>query len=228
MYKTMLITKRLAIPSFAVASSYWIYKNTLSDKLIAFEASTPEKDLVGTVDYVFDKFTRNKKLIYGDKDTLPGFKPYEGIMTASLTAMSKDGMTVDLSQVEKYANDLVEQRVTGVFVNGTSGQSVSLTIEERKQILEAWMNTKAVKSGKLTIIPHIGSNSMLETLELTDHAVSLGVFAIGVMPPSYFKPGNAKQAAELCIHVAQRHPTVPVYYYHIPSMTGVNVSCCDT
>lgn len=149
-------------------------------------------------------------------------------MTASLTAMSEDGLTVDLSQIEKMANDLVSQGVTGAFVNGTSGQSLSLSVEERKQILEAWHNTKAAKSGKLTIIPHIGANSMKDTLELADHAVSLGVFAIGAMPPSFFKPNNAKAAAEYLIHIAHRHPKVPVYYYHIPSMTGVNVSCSDS
>jgi len=54
---------------------------------------------------------------------------------------------------------LVDQGVSGVFCNGTSGESVSLNVEERKKILEAWMSTPAVQTGKLTIICHVGCNN---------------------------------------------------------------------
>jgi len=153
-------------------------------------------------------------------------------MTASLTAMSNDGLSIDVSNIESYANDLVAQGVTGVFVNGTSGQSQSLSVIERKEILEAWLSTSAAKSNKLTIIPQVGANSLIDTLELASHAASFNengqVFGIGVMPPSFYKPKNHKEVAQQLILIAQRFPKVPIYYYHIPSMTGVNVNVCDT
>jgi len=149
-------------------------------------------------------------------------------MTASLTPLSEDSLSLNLSQIEKYSQDLVSQNVTGAFVNGSSGQSVSLSLSERKEILEAWVNSSPVKSGRLKILPHVGGNCFKDTLELAKHAADLGVFGIGVMPPSFFKPRNEKEVAQMLIHVAQNHPTLPIYYYHIPSMTGVNVNVCET
>ena len=60
MFKTISFVKILTLPVFAVASSYWLYKNTLYNSAVCFETRTPDQELVGTVDYVFDKFLKNK------------------------------------------------------------------------------------------------------------------------------------------------------------------------
>lgn len=89
------------------------------------------------------------------------------------------------------------------------------------------MNTNAVKSGKITVLPHIGGNSIKEIMELADHAASVGAYGIGIMPPGFLKPENYKATARLLIEVAQRHPTLPVYYYHFPKMSGVDINMTD-
>jgi len=155
------------------------------------------------------------------------FDCYKGMMAAGLTTMSDDGMQCDFSDVNKYANDLLSQGITGNFLNGTSGQSICLTTQERMDSLDAWMNTDAVKSGKLTMLPHIGGNSINEIMQLADHAASVGAYGIGIMPPGFLRPENHKAAARLLIEVAHRHPTLPVYYYHFPRMTGVDINMTD-
>jgi dihydrodipicolinate synthase/N-acetylneuraminate lyase len=50
--------------------------------------------------------------------------------------------------------------VQGVFINGTAGESVSLTCQERKLILDSWMKSSAVLRNKLKVIAHIGSNTL--------------------------------------------------------------------
>ena len=44
------------------------------------------------------------------------------------------------------------------------------------------------------------------------------------MSPSYFKPQNAEQIANLLCNLAELTPNFPIYYYHIPMMNGVD---CD-
>ena len=49
--------------------------------------------------------------------------------------------------IPKYAETLLADGCTGVYVNGSSGEFVSMTVAERKQVAEAWAATKEVKNG---------------------------------------------------------------------------------
>ena len=93
------------------------------------------------------------------------------------------------------------------------------------------MNTDAVQSGELKVIAHIGGNSIVEIIELAKHAETWsslkGFQGVAVFTPSYYKPVGEQQVAEYLIRVAQEVPNVPVYYYHFPANTGVEVSVCD-
>lgn len=89
------------------------------------------RNLIGSEDFVWARMEKNAANLYDDKPF--EFKAYHGMMAAGLTAMHEDGLTLDLSNVGKYADDLVSQGVTGNFLNGTSGQSVTLTVAERKE-----------------------------------------------------------------------------------------------
>lgn len=150
-------------------------------------------------------------------------------MAAALTPFSADSLSVNLDQMDKYADDLVLRGVTGIFVNGTSAQSLSLTTQERERLLDAWLKTAAVRSKKLIVIVQIGCSSIKDTLYLAKHAAGQALVAgIAVMAPSYFRPQGTKECAELIITVAQANPKTPVYYYHIPSMTGVPADVCET
>jgi len=54
----------------------------------------------------------------------------------------------------------------GVLVSGTTGESYNLSLNERKNILEKWMNTEAVKTGKLEVLVMAHCNSLVETIDL--------------------------------------------------------------
>jgi N-acetylneuraminate lyase len=129
---------------------------------------------------------------------------------------------LDVSRVPDYAAFLQEHGVSGVFVNGTTGESLSLTVAERKACAEAWQAAK----GNLSVIVHIGANSLPEAQELAAHAQSIGVEAIGTMPPCFFRP-KIDGVIDYCEAVASAAPELPCYYYHIPSMTGVEICVAD-
>ena len=67
--------------------------------------------------------------------------PFKGLVAAPFTPMTEDG-DIDVSKVHKYAEHLGTNGVSAVFLNGTTGEGVlSLSIEERKKMLEAWVDT---------------------------------------------------------------------------------------
>ena len=122
-----------------------------------------------------------------------------------------------------YAKNLVSQGVQGLFLNGSAGESVSLTCQERKRILEAWMQTEEVLTEKLKVIAHCGCNIYSETVELVQHAAEWGVKGVCIMNPTYFKPSTTDHLAQIVAEVANQVPDSPFYYYYIPYMSGVKV-----
>ena len=143
-----------------------------------------------------------------------------GLIAAPFTPMKEDG-SLNLSVLEKYAAKLKQDGINGVFVCGTTGESYSLTLEERKILLTEWLK---FKDDGFEIIAHVGAPSYFQSAELARHASDTGVSAISAMGPSFFQPTRAEELVGFCAKIAQEAPEIPFYYYHIPSMSGVHVS----
>jgi N-acetylneuraminate lyase len=143
----------------------------------------------------------------------------EGLVAAPYTPMKKGG-AVDTAVIERYASFLTRNGVAGAFVCGSSGESLSLTVDERKRIAEAWI---AAAPASLKVIVHVGHNCLDECSALAAHAAEAGAFAAAAMPPVFFKPASMKSLVDFCAAVALAAPNLPFYYYHIPSLTGVDV-----
>ena len=125
---------------------------------------------------------------------------------------------LNLPVIGKLADHLVEAGVSGVFVCGSTGESLSLSTDERKQCLEAWTKSCA---GRIKVIAHVGHNALPDAVELARHAGACGADGISAMPPTFFKPRSVEALVDWCGEVASSAPDLPFYYYHIPSMTGV-------
>jgi len=143
-----------------------------------------------------------------------------GLIAAPFTPMKEDG-SLNLPVVEKYARKLKQDGIQGVFVCGTTGEGYSLTLEERKLVLLEWLR---FQKRDFKVIAHVGCISYFQSAELARHASEAGVSAISAMGPSFFQPTRADELVGYCARIAQEAPEVPFYYYHIPAMSGVNVS----
>lgn len=143
-----------------------------------------------------------------------------GLIAAPFTPMKEDG-SLNLSVVESYARKLKQDGIQGVFVCGTTGEGYSLTLEERKLVLQEWLR---FKEKGFEIIAHVGSTSYSQSAELARHASDEGTSAIGAMGPSFFQPTRAEELVGYCAKIAREAPEIPFYYYHIPSLSGVHVS----
>lgn len=149
----------------------------------------------------------------------------EGLIAAPFTPMDEKGNVV-YERIEAYYDFLEKNKVVGAFINGSTGEGVSLSQHERMKITEHWTaRSKQKKSVK--VINLVGGTSYVECIENALHSAQNGVDAIALLAPFYFKPGNARQLAEFCARVAEAVPQLPVYFYHIPVLTGCNVSMLD-
>ncbi len=146
-----------------------------------------------------------------------------GLVAAPFTAFHADG-SLHLDKVEYQAESLFLSGVRGAFVCGTTGESLSLTVPERMSLAERW---KAVAPEGFAVIIHVGHPCLEDSKALAAHAQKIKATAIGAMAPCFFKPANVDDLVAWCAEVAAAAPELPFYYYHIPSMTGVNIPVAD-
>ena len=147
----------------------------------------------------------------------------QGLIAAPPTAFRTDG-SIDRDVVAPLAEHLQRQGVVGVFVNGTTGEGMSLSTEEREQLAADW---RRVLPAGMRLFVHVGHNSPAECKRLARHAQAIGADAIAAIAPGFFKPVGIDGLVEWCAPVAAAAPDLPFYYYHMPSMSGVNVSIAD-
>ena len=144
----------------------------------------------------------------------------QGLIAATFTPMLKDG-AINPEPVREYSRYLVSNNMTGAFINGTTGEGIMMTTGERKKIAEEWMKHA---DGDFKNIIHIGGPSIETCKELAVHAREIGAFGVGIMGPNFFKPQAVNELVMFISEIASRVPDLPVYYYHIPVISGVNLA----
>ncbi|MDQ1316646.1 MAG: Dihydrodipicolinate synthetase [Candidatus Poribacteria bacterium] len=146
-------------------------------------------------------------------------KHLTGLIAATFTPMHEDG-SININVIDKQAESLIANGVSGAFICGTNGESMSLTIEERMAIAERWVD---VAGKNLSIIVHVGHNCLSDCKEMALHAQKIGAKAVAAVAPSFFKPASVNDLVDFCAEIAVSAPALPFYYYHIPSVSGVNL-----
>ncbi|TLD68833.1 N-acetylneuraminate lyase [Phragmitibacter flavus] len=144
-----------------------------------------------------------------------------GLVAATHTPFHPDG-SLNLAIVETQAAHLLKTGVRHAFIGGTTGESSSLTLEERQAIAVRWM--EVTRGSDLRVIVHVGTNSLHDAATLAQQAQSLGAFATSAVAPSYFKPATVSALVSSMAFIAAAAPDLPFYYYEIPTMTGLAIS----
>ncbi|HVJ66899.1 MAG TPA: dihydrodipicolinate synthase family protein [Caulifigura sp.] len=155
---------------------------------------------------------------------MPAFTRLSGLVAATHTPFSADG-ALNLSIVEKQAEHLTRSGVATAFIGGTTGESTSLTVNERLALAERWM--AVTRGSALKVIVHVGANCLDDARALASQAESLKAAGVSALAPSYFKPGNIGTLVDSMAYIAAGCPSLPFYYYEIPSMTGLSQSPSD-
>ncbi|QDU60406.1 N-acetylneuraminate lyase [Planctomycetes bacterium Pan216] len=145
------------------------------------------------------------------------------LIAAAPSPLAENG-AINLEMVRPLVDHLVESGVTGLFALGTTGECMSLTTSERQSLAEEFVRSS---DGRIPVTVHVGHNSLAEACGLATHAKLAGADAIAMLPPCYFKPNSLDAVLECLRCVASAGKGLPIYYYHIPHLTGVPVDIVE-
>ena len=141
---------------------------------------------------------------------------FQGLIAAVFTPLHSDG-SLRLAQVPTLVDHLVAQGVTGIFVCGSTGEGPLLSSAERRRVAEAYVTAA---KGRLRTIVHVGHDSLAEASGLAEHAAGIGADAIAALPPGYFRCDSVDSLINWLGEISRHAPSLPLYYYHIPTMSG--------
>jgi len=147
---------------------------------------------------------------------------YEGLVAAPFTPMDKDGNII-YDMIGPCYDFLEKNGVIGAFINGSTGEGPSLTQKEKQRQAEKWAE-RLKAGGRVRVINLVGGTSYRECIENAIFSSECGLSAIAILAPYYYKPSSPGQLAEFCTRIGESVPDMPVYFYHIPALTGVSMT----
>ncbi|MBV8597192.1 MAG: dihydrodipicolinate synthase family protein, partial [Actinobacteria bacterium] len=139
------------------------------------------------------------------------------LLTAIVTPFRDDG-AVDFESFQRLAAHLVDNGSDGIVVAGTTGESPTLTDDERLDLLRAAVEAVGDRA---TVVTNTGTNDTAHSVHLTEQAAAAGADAFLVVTPYYNKPPQRAIVAhvEEIARVSER----PIVVYNIPSRAVVNI-----
>lgn len=144
---------------------------------------------------------------------------FHGVWTALVTPFAADG-SLDLDAYRRIVRAQVAAKVAGVVPCGTTGESPTLSREERRALIQACV--EETKGTATRVMAGTGSNDTEETIELTREAESLGASAALVVAPYYNKPSQDGLLAHF--RAVADAVKIPIVLYNVPGRTGVAIS----
>ena len=141
---------------------------------------------------------------------------FKGMATAMVTPMNAHG--VDYDTLAQFIEFQIESGINGLVAVGTTGESATLTPEERKEVIRF---TVERVNGRVPVIAGTGTNNTAHVLEFTKSACDDGADAVLVVTPYYNK---ATQKGLIAHYTAVADvATKPVIMYSVPSRTGCKI-----
>lgn len=141
-----------------------------------------------------------------------------GLVAAAFTPMRQDG-SIHLTAISEVVESVLGQGADGLFLCGTTGEASSLTIDERRSVVEEYV---AAVDHRVPVVVHVGHNSLADARLLASHAASVGAEGISLTPPTYIRPSTIEGVVDCLEEAASAAPDLPLYYYHIPVLTGAH------
>lgn len=142
---------------------------------------------------------------------------FKGCGTAIVTPFTENG--VNFEEFKKLIEFQIENGADSIIVCGTTGESSTMTLEEKKQTIKFAIE---VANKRIPIIAGTGGNCTTSVIEMTKYAESVGADAALIVTPYY----NKTTQAGLIAHYSEiaKNTTLPIILYSVPGRTGVNIN----
>ena len=141
-----------------------------------------------------------------------------GVLTAMVTPFDADG-AIDLDAARRLARQLIDGGSHGLVVSGTTGESPTLSDDEKVRLLDAVLDEVGDRA---TVIAGTGSNDTAHTVGLTRKARDVGAHAVLVVTPYYNKPNEAGLRGHFAA-ASEAAGETPIVLYNIPSRCVINL-----
>lgn len=149
-------------------------------------------------------------------------KKFKGAITALVTPFKENGK-VDVSALKKLVQFQIENKIHGIVPCGTTGESVTLDIDEYELVIKTVIDESA---GRVPIIVGAGSNDTHKAIKLSKIAKRAGADALLHVTPYYNKPTPAGLLAHF--KTIADAVDIPIILYNVPGRTGSNVTAATT
>ncbi len=142
---------------------------------------------------------------------------FTGCGVATVTPMREDG-SVDLKKYANFIDELIERGVDAIVVNGTTGESATLSDEEQYNIICC---AKDTVNHRVPLIAGAGSNDTRHAARLALNARNAGADAVLAVTP-YYNKANENGLLEHYSFIT-KYSQLPTIVYNVPSRTGLNI-----
>ena len=147
----------------------------------------------------------------------------KGLISPVLTPFNAD-LSIATDLYISLAKKLLDTGgCAGLAPFGTTGEALSVGIEERMTALEALVDAGIDPS---VVIPGTGLTNFVDTARLTRHAMDLGCHGAMILPAFYFKAVSDDGIYDYYARLIEEvdHPKLKIFLYHIPQVAGVGLS----
>ena len=142
---------------------------------------------------------------------------FTGNCVALVTPMHEDG-SINLDGLTALIEFVICGGVNAILVCGTTGESATLTAEEREAVIR---QTISVAAGRVPVIVGTGSNDTAHAIAQSRAAQALGADALLLVTPYYNK--TSQEGLLRHFTAVADSVTLPIILYNVPSRTGVNI-----
>ncbi len=134
-------------------------------------------------------------------------------IAAALTPLRAGGSELDLDAFESYLIYLQDAGIDAILLAGTTGEGISLSLEERKTALVRCV------TGPLPVLAHCGAQTTADTIALARHAAETGAEGVAVIAPPYYQLDEAALLAHF-VAAARACAPLPFYAYELEKASG--------
>ena len=151
-------------------------------------------------------------------------KPSPMLLHSAYTPFTKED-TLDVSGIPRLAKQAKAFGVNTVFVGGSMAEFDTMSIDERKTLMDAWL--AAARDNELYTIVNVGTTVIADAKDLARHAARNGADAFATVPPYYNRAATVDILVEWLADLASAAPELPFWFYHLPDVTHVDFSMAD-
>lgn len=142
---------------------------------------------------------------------------FGSVLTAMVTPFDRKG-NVDFEATTRLVEYLINNGTEGLVVCGTTGESPTLTTEEK---LAMFKHVVSVVNKRVPVIAGTGTNNTKASIDMTEQAEAIGVDGIMAVAPYYNKP--SQEGLYEHYKAIAESTSLPVMIYNIPGRSSVNI-----